>query len=44
MSKAEILCTTIGEMMDMISCLAIYNGHAKPAAPKLTFAEILNLR
>lgn len=44
MSKAEILCTSIGEMLDMISCLAIYNGTAKPAPRKLSFAEILNLR
>lgn len=30
MTRREILSTTYGEMLDMISCLAIYNG-AEPA-------------
>ena len=29
MSKAEILVTELGELRDMISCLAIYNGAAR---------------
>lgn len=29
MSKAEILVTELGEMKDMIACLAIYNGTAR---------------
>lgn len=28
MTKQEILVTPYGEMMDMISCLAIYEGNA----------------
>ena len=30
MSKAEILCTTTGEMSDMLACMAIYSGDMKP--------------
>lgn len=46
MSKAEILITPYGEMQDMISCLAIYDGTAKPKklGRKWTFDEVLNLR
>lgn len=40
MSKQEIMCTTVGEMLDMISCDAIYRGDAKPAKPKLTQEQI----
>ena len=29
MSKSEILVTTVGEMQDMIACIAICNGVAK---------------
>ena len=29
MSKAEIMVTTVGEMQDMIACIAISNGVAK---------------
>lgn len=34
MSKEEILCTPIGEMIDMLSCLSIYEGGAKEKQPK----------
>lgn len=46
MGKAEILITPIGEMLDMISCLAIYNGTAKPKKKrkKLSYQEIMALR
>ena len=30
MTKQEIMVTKVGELKDMISCLAIYNGSAKP--------------
>ena len=43
MGKEEILCTPIGEMLDMISCLSIYEGGAKQKPPKLSFDEILKL-
>lgn len=45
MSKEEILCTPIGEMLDMLSCLAIYEGGAKEKAPKrkLKMEEFLKL-
>ncbi len=33
MSRQEIMATKIGEMRDMISCLAIYEGTALPARP-----------
>lgn len=34
MSKQEIYWTSIGEMLDMISCIAIYEGGAKPKKEK----------
>lgn len=44
MSRSEILCTKYGEMLDMIACLAIYNGaEPKPEKKKLTFAETLEV-
>jgi hypothetical protein len=29
MSKAEILATTTGEMMDMLACMQIYSGNMR---------------
>nr|DAO40382.1 MAG TPA: hypothetical protein [Caudoviricetes sp.] len=45
MSKREIMCTRYGEMCDMISCFAIYNG-AKPKKEKKawSFDEAIKLR
>ena len=46
MARQEILVTPYGEMQDMISCLAIYEGIAKPkkAKRKMTYDEAINLR
>lgn len=44
MSKEEILCTPIGEMLDMLSCLAIYEGGAKEKTPKIGMQEFLKLK
>lgn len=46
MSRQEILVTRYGEMLDMISCLAIYNGSAKPKKKprKYSYAEVMRLR
>lgn len=43
MSKSEILVTTVGEMQDMIACMAIVNGFAKEKK-KLSFDEAIALR
>lgn len=45
MSKQEIMATRYGEMADMISCYAIFNG-AKPKkkARKMSFDEAIALR
>ena len=43
MSRQETLNTLYGEMLDLISCLAVYNGVAKPAKEALTFEEALML-
>ena len=43
MSRQEIIVTRYGEMSDMISCFAIYNG-AEPKKKKMTFDEVLKLR
>lgn len=42
MSKQEIMVTRYGEMADMISCYAIFNG-ADPKK-KMTFDEAMMLR
>ena len=46
MSRQEILITPLAEMMDMISCLAIYEGLAKPKKKKkkMSYDEAINLR
>lgn len=46
MSRREVLCTRVGEMLDMITCLAIYNGTAeeKPPKRKLSFEEAITWR
>lgn len=46
MGKNEILITKYGEMLDMINCLAIYNGNAeeKPKIKHYSFEEIIEWR
>lgn len=46
MSRQEILCTPLGEMRDMISCLAIYEGMARPAKKKkkMSYDEVMEMR
>ena len=45
MERQEIYQTRIGEMLDMIACLAIYNGaEPKRKKKKLTIDEIWELR
>lgn len=39
MTKQEIMVTKVGELRDMISCLAIYSGSAKPKKKTLSFME-----
>lgn len=43
MTRQEVFDVPYGEMVDLINCLAIYNGGAEEKR-KLTFDEILNLR
>jgi len=44
MDKQEIYWTPIGEMLDLLSCLSIYEGGAKQKKPKMSFQEILMLK
>lgn len=44
MSRTEVLLTKVGEMMDMIACLSIYNGAAEPKERKKTYDEVMSLR
>ena len=46
MSKAEILATGVGEMLDMIACMAIHEGGAKPKKKpkKWNYDDAINLR
>ncbi len=44
MNRQEIMTTRIGEMLDMIACLSIFNG-AKPKHKKeWTYDEAVSLR
>ena len=45
MTRQEIMATRVGEMRDMISCLAIYNG-AEPKRKKksLPYEQAVKLR
>jgi hypothetical protein len=40
MSKQETMCTRYGEMLDMISCLSIYEGRAEPADSSISHKEM----
>lgn len=42
MAKQEIMVTRYGEMADMISCFAIFNGATQKR--KLSFDEAMKLR
>ena len=44
MSTQEIMATRFGEMLDMISCLSIYEGGAKYKAPKPSYADVMKMR
>ena len=45
MTKQEIMVTRYGEMTDMISCLAIYNGaEPKKKKKRMSFDEAISLR
>lgn len=46
MSRQEVLCTPFGEMRDMISCLAIYEGLAKQKKQKkkMSYDEAIAMR
>ena len=43
MTRQETLNTLYGEMLDLISCLAVYNGTAVPKPEKLSFEEAIML-
>ena len=43
MSKAEILVTDLGEMMDMMSCFAVLEGGAE-IDNTMDFFDIINLK
>lgn len=46
MEKREIMVTRVAEMLDMISCFAIYNGTANQKVKKrrLSYDEAIALR
>jgi len=44
MQKQEILVTRYGEMSDMISCYAIFNGAEPKKKKRLSFDEAMKLR
>ena len=44
MAKQEIMVTRYGEMSDMISCFAIFNGAEPLKKKKMSFDEALKLR
>ena len=44
MTKQEIIVTRYGEMSDMISCYAIFNGAEPKKSRKLSYDEAMKLR
>ena len=44
MSREEILCTRFGEMIDMISCYAVFKGFAKETHRITDFDEAMQVR
>ena len=44
MQKQEIMVTRYGEMSDMISCFAIFNGADPKQTRKMSFDEAIKLR
>lgn len=45
MNRQEVMLTKVGEMLDMISCLSVYNGSAEiKENNKLTYDEAISLR
>ena len=46
MTRAEVWSTSLWEMQDMVSALAIYNGNAKQSIRKKswTFEEVMALK
>jgi len=44
MSRADVLATRYGEMIDLINCLAVYTGAAKIKEPPPSFDEIMTWR
>lgn len=45
MERREIICTRLGEMLDMINCLSIYNGaEPKETRRALRYEEAVKLR
>lgn len=45
MTRQEVMDTRYGEMLDMISCLSVYNGAAKVKNKRvLSYDDAINLR
>lgn len=46
MGRAEIMATRYGEMLDLVACLAIYNGQAKNKKTRVVsgFENTMDLR
>lgn len=45
MGRQEIITTRLGEMLDMIACLSIYNGaEPKEKSRPLSYEEAVQLR
>lgn len=44
MSREETMNTRVGEMLDMMECMAIESGGATQKKPQKTMEEILQMR
>ena len=45
MDRQEVMLSKVGEMLDMISCLSVYNGTAElKDDKKLSYDEAISLR
>lgn len=46
LSRQEIMTTRVGEMLDLISCLSIYNGGSKlkKERKRMTYEEVMAMK
>ena len=44
LSLGDVYALKVGEMVDLINCLAVYKGTAKYKKHKMTYDEVMRMR